>query len=89
MSFDAPAANKLFKQNEGFQYPLWSDLDRELALTYGAATSKSTKYAKRITVVLDAAGTWILVYPNVDATLFQHVEHVVADMQAIAAANGW
>ena len=89
VSFDHPAANKLFKQNEGFQYPLWSDDERELALAYGAATTQSQKYAKRVTVILDPEGTWVLVYPNVDATLFDHVDHVISDLHAIAEANGW
>jgi peroxiredoxin len=87
VSFNKPAANKLFKENEEFQYPLWSDLDRELALAYGAATSPSQGTAKRITVVLAPDGTWVLVYPNVDFVLFQHVEQVLSDMTALVGAN--
>lgn len=87
VSFDHPAANKLFRTNEGFQYPLWSDTKRELALVYGAAKTPSQPAAKRVTVILDPSGTWALVYPNVDATLFDHVTHVLEDMAAIAAAN--
>lgn len=87
VSFDHPAANKLFKQNEEFQYPLWSDEDRELALAYGAAKTATQGSAKRVTVILDPNGTWALVYPNVDATLFDHVDHVLEDLAAIVGAN--
>ena len=85
MSFDAPAENAAFKSADKFQFPLWSDLDRELALYYGAATKKTQAHAKRMTVVLDPQGNWVLTYPNVDATILTHHQDVLDDMTAILA----
>jgi peroxiredoxin len=85
-SFDQPAKNALFKSNNNFQYPLWSDTGRELALAYGAATSKSQKNAKRITVILDPQGTWVLFY-DVGFTFANHPQNVLDDMTAILSAN--
>lgn len=66
-SFDPPATNLDWAQQEGFQYDLWSDGGRELALYYGAATSPQAGSAKRITKVLDAKGTLVLEYLTVSA----------------------
>ncbi len=62
VSFDTPSANADFAAAEGFEYELWSDTDRTLALTYGAASSESQAYADRITVVLDENGDLLLEY---------------------------
>ncbi len=83
VSFDAPAKNKVFKTNEKFQYPLWSDVKRELALAYGAALTPDFPIAMRITVVLDPAGQWVLNYPSVSVS--GHPAKVLADMKAILA----
>jgi peroxiredoxin len=71
----------VFKLNEKFQFPLWSDNDRELALFYGAAKTKTAFAAKRITVVLDDTGRWILNYPSVNP--FTHPQAVLDDLKKI------
>ena len=83
MSFDSPAENAAFKSADKFQYPLWSDLQRELALYYGAAKSKTQGAAYRVTVILDPQGHWVLTYPNVDLSLLTHCADVLKDMKAI------
>ena len=82
VSFDAPAQNKLFSFNNSFQYALWSDLERELAVHYGAASSSEQAFAARHTVVLDEYGRWMLTYPNVSNTT-QHPNDVLADLKLI------
>ncbi len=62
VSFDAPAANASWKANEGFEFELWTDDSRALAMAYGAAASSSTAYASRVTVLLDAEGELLLTY---------------------------
>lgn len=47
---------------EGFNFELWSDADRTLALAYGAADSPTEAFASRITVILDADGYLVLEY---------------------------
>ena len=82
VSFDSPAENKAFALNNSFQYELWSDLDAELAVHYGAASSSEQAFASRHTVVLDEYGRWMLTYSNVSNTV-QHPNDVLADMAAI------
>lgn len=65
MSFNTPAANKTWSNDEGFQYELWSDTDRDLAVYYGAAANAQAKIPDRITKILDADGTLIVEYPKV------------------------
>ena len=89
VSFDSSKANAKFKAAEKFEFPLWSDLGRELALTYGAATSSDEAFADRITVVLDPNGEWVLEYPSSDVnfTLTKHAGYVLADLQKLLASR--
>ncbi len=83
MSFDAPSTNAIFKANEEFVFPLWSDTEKSLALTYGAAEAAWQPIASRITVILDEEGDWVLFYPsNVvqDKSLYLHALTVLDDL---------
>lgn len=84
MSFDPPERNAAFKENEEFAFPLWTDAARELALYYGAATTETQPFANRITVLLDADGTWLLVYTlsGIDG-LYAHAQDVLDDYRLI------
>lgn len=62
VSFDSPETNLDWSQDELFEFELWSDLDRVLALHYGAATSSTARAAARITVLLDHEGSLLLTY---------------------------
>jgi peroxiredoxin Q/BCP len=64
-SFNDPETNDAWAEQEGFQYDLWTDQGRELALYYGAATTPTAGSAKRITLLLDPTGTLVLEYPAV------------------------
>ncbi len=85
VSFDPPAANAAWRADEGFAYELWSDLDRTLAMTYGAASSSSTAYASRVTVLLDENGDLALTYAISD--LGTHPREVLEDCQALYGAR--
>ncbi len=50
--------------NQKFQYELWSDTDRALAMHYGAAKKPDANYPSRITVVLDDKGDLLLSYTD-------------------------
>ena len=66
-----------------FQYDLWSDQARELALFYGAATSEIQPFALRHTVLLDPEGVWRLTYPlpqNGPGGLYAHAQQVLDDL---------
>lgn len=54
-SFDAPEANKAFRDKFDFPFDLLSDPGREMSIAYGAADSESPR-PKRISVLIDATG---------------------------------
>jgi peroxiredoxin len=89
VSFDSPEKNAIFKANEEFTFPLWSDEDKGLAMTYGAADSTWALFASRITVVLDPQGDWVLNYPAdvVSAkSLYVHAQTLLDDLALLFAA---
>ncbi len=81
VSFDTPTKNQDWAIDEGFQFDLWSDTDRTLALYYGAATSATQGSASRVTKLLDANGALILEYRV--SSLGTHPSDVLADCQAL------
>ncbi len=81
ISFDPADENQAWAIQEGFQYELWSDLGRELALYYGAATTETQNSASRKTFLLDAEGTLVLEYPSVSAGT--HPAEVLEDCELL------
>lgn len=81
VSFDAPEANATFKADNDFAYELWSDVDKDLALYYGAASSETQLYASRVTRILDAAGELVLEYNVVNAAA--HPQEALEDCQVL------
>ena len=84
MSFDTVAENAAFKANNELPYALWSDLDRELALYYGAASTAGQWFANRITVILDPDGNWVLEYAP-SGNLYLHAQLVLDDLAILMA----
>jgi peroxiredoxin Q/BCP len=82
VSFDSPSENESWAVEEGFQFELWSDEDRELALYYGAATSPTQGSASRITMLLDDTGAQLLEYTS-SIVVGTHPAQVLADCQAL------
>ena len=82
MSFDSPADNQAWKEEEEFRFELWSDDDRELAVYYGAASSADQGAASRITVLLDPRGSVALEYLN-DISVGTHPKEVLDDCRAL------
>lgn len=63
VSFDTPADNAAWRDDQHFPYELWSDdPERTLARALGAASTPDATHAQRVTVLLDAEGqvvkTW-------------------------------
>jgi len=81
VSFDDPEDNAAFKANNEFAYELWSDVDRELALYYGAATSETQTYASRVTRLLDAEGDLVLEYAVTNPA--GHPQQVLEDCEIL------
>jgi peroxiredoxin len=81
VSFDTPAENLEWAEEEGFKFELWSDSNKTLALTYGAAATETQSIAGRITVLLGEQGEWLLVYNPVN--VISGPGDVLEDCQAL------
>jgi len=81
VSFDAPEDNQAWKDTQGFEFELWSDTDRDLALYYGAASSTTQSWAARVTRLLDMDGTLLLEYAVTN--IANHPQQVLEDCQVL------
>ena len=81
--FSTPTQTEAWAEAEGFQYEVWTDDDKTLALTYGAAATPSQNHAYRMTFLLDADGNLLLTYGNVNSDLGEHPAHVLSDCQQL------
>ena len=66
VSLDNENDNKAFAEKFSFPYPLLCDVDREVALSYQAVSSKEDKYAARISYVIGEDGKILESIENVD-----------------------
>ena len=81
MGFGPTPVNADWVLKEGYQYEVWNDLNKTLALHYGAISSAFEFFPQRITRLLDADGTVIVEYNNVQVD--GHPEQVLDDCKAI------
>lgn len=77
IGFDSPENNAIWVEDQNYQYEIWSDTNRTLALYYGAATSADQSYPSRITRLLDTDGSVILEYN--DASFLSNPNNVLED----------
>ena len=66
VSLDNENDNKAFAEKFSFPYPLLCDVDREVALSYQAVSSKEDQYAARISYVIGEDGKILDSIENVD-----------------------
>ena len=66
VSLDNENDNKAFAEKFSFPYPLLCDVDREVALSYQAVSSKEDQYAARISYVICEDGKILESIENVD-----------------------
>lgn len=83
VSFDPVEANAAFARKHGFRFPLLSDLDRRLALAFGAADGTAARYARRVSALLDEEGRVLRLYPRVNP--LTHPDEVLRDLDAIGS----
>jgi peroxiredoxin Q/BCP len=81
VSFDTPAENQAWALDEGFEFDLWSDADRVLAMHYGAASSPTQGSASRVTRLLDEDGYVVLEYAV--SSVGTHPFQVLEDVEAL------
>ena len=80
MSFADTSTLRTWADDQGFQYELWDDTNKSLAIHYGAGAASSW-FTERITVVLDAEGNQLLTYDG--GASRSHADDVLEDVQAI------
>jgi peroxiredoxin Q/BCP len=78
VSFDSTEANAAFAKNNGFAFPLLSDITRETALAYGACADRKAASPDRISFLIDADGHIARVYDQVDPR--DHPARVLAEL---------
>ena len=66
VSLDNENDNKAFAEKFSFPYPLLCDVNREIALSYQAVSSKEDQYAARISYVIGEDGKILESIENVD-----------------------
>ena len=66
VSLDNENDNKAFAEKFSFPYPLLCDVDREVALSYQAVSSKEDQYAARISYVIGEDGKILESIESVD-----------------------
>ena len=81
VGFQDPATNAGWVADQGYQYEIWTDEDRTLSVTYGAADSALAFFPDRVTVLLDTDGTLLLEYTSVNVDV--HPQQVLEDCQLL------
>ena len=71
-------ANAAFAKKNGFKFPLLSDVDRSVALAYGACKDPRATWPNRVSVLVDEQGQIASVYDRVDPR--DHSASVLADI---------
>ena len=70
--------NAAFARKFDFKFPLLCDVDREVALAYGACSDVKAKYAERISFLIDEQSAIARVYDRVDPR--DHPAKVLAEI---------
>ena len=81
VGFDELTAISEWAEEEEFQYEIWRDSDKTLALYYGAATSTEQSLPARVTKLLDSEGKLVLEYN--DASFLSNPANVLDDCKII------
>ncbi len=86
LSFDPPEKNRKFAENNGFPFPLLSDVDRTVGELYETTRSRherSPDQAKRRTYLIDPEGRIAKAYRVTDTRA--HADEVLRDLDALMA----
>jgi len=71
-------ANAGFAKKNAFGFPLLSDVDRTVALAYGACRDPKTRWPNRVSFLIDERGQIARAYDRVDPR--DHPASVLADI---------
>jgi thioredoxin-dependent peroxiredoxin len=87
ISFDAPEANKAFREKHDFPFRLLSDDDEQIGVKYEArdAGTEKVSFAKRLSYLIDAEGVIRKSYEVADIPA--HPAEVLADLYELQHAT--
>lgn len=78
VSFDPVDRNAAFALKYAFKFPLLCDVDREIALAYGACSDPKAQHAERMSFLIDEQGKIARAYDRVDPR--DHPAKVLAEI---------
>jgi peroxiredoxin len=81
-SFNTPSQNNAWVVDQSFQYEVWSDTNKTLALHFGAARSAASFTPSRVTLILNAAGGLEVIY-NPVSNIGNHPAAVLDDCRTL------
>jgi thioredoxin-dependent peroxiredoxin len=83
ISFDAPEANRAFRDKFDFPFRLLSDVDEQVGVAYEARSPGTDKvnFAKRLSYLIDPAGVIAKTYEVGDVNA--HAAMVLDDLRAL------
>ncbi len=79
VGFASVEDNQTWYTDKEFQFELWSDSDKTLALYYGAVENTNQGYPSRVTKILDSQGNLLVTYD--DANFATNPGNVLEDCQ--------
>lgn len=82
VSFNGIGQNAGWVEDQSFEYEVWSDTNKTLAIYYGSVAGEIAPFPGRITVLLDEDGKLILEYRE-GTSAGDHPQEVLEDCQAI------
>jgi len=84
VSFNTPSQNQNWVTDQSFQYEVWSDTNKTLAVHFGAARSSSFT-PSRVTLILNAQGEVEAIYDPV-SNIGDHPGQVLDDCRTLFAS---
>jgi len=81
-SFNSPGTNANWVKNQSFEYEVWNDTNKTLAVYYGSVKSDLALIPGRVTMILDEDGKLILEYRE-GTGAGDHPQQVLEDCQEI------
>jgi peroxiredoxin len=81
-SFNSPGKNANWVKNQSFEYEVWNDTNKTLAVYYGSVKSGLALIPGRVTMILDEEGKLILEYRE-GTGAGGHPQQVLEDCQEI------
>ena len=82
VGFSSPSSTAAWAEDQGYEFDIWTDESRALAVHYGAASGTGAFMPSRRTVLLDAEGMLLATY-DPGFSIAAHPQAVLDDCQVL------